>query len=409
MSNGKKKPKILVVGEGFAATGFSRIAHGIIDHLYEEYAFYQFAINHKTDRVEARWPAYGNPDQLDAHGLDRLSDIIKITKPQIILILNDLWFCCIHVQRLVRKKVRPIIVVYCPVDGILTRPELYSALILSNQVVAYNKFGNHELSKIYDIPQTVLSTYGATERIKVIPHGLDTNSFYPFQKSNLSDRREAKRIFFGNDFSENGFIVLNASKHQLRKRIDLTIKGFAQFSKDKPCNVKLYLHTGATFQGPDIRTLAEQEGISDRIITSPGWLKTHPALDEQQLNLLYNASDVGINTSMGEGWGLVSFEHAATGAPQIVPAHSACKELWQNVDTMIPVKKEMEHTGLAMLWGEVDPVDIAKMLNKLYNDEDFKKSQTQKAYDTANQEIYNWDNIAKLWNELFHKLLEAKD
>ena len=31
---------------------------------------------------------------------------------------------------------------------------------------------------------------------------------------------------------------------------------------------------------------------------------------DEQLNLIYNAVDVGINTANGEGWGLVPFEHA---------------------------------------------------------------------------------------------------
>lgn len=32
---------------------------------------------------------------------------------------------------------------------------------------------------------------------------------------------------------------------------------------------------------------------------------------------------------MGEGWGMVSFEHVATGAVQIVPDRSACGKLWK--------------------------------------------------------------------------------
>ena len=39
---------------------------------------------------------------------------------------------------------------------------------------------------------------------------------------------------------------------------------------------------------------------------------------DEAINQLYNVSDIGINTSDGEGFGLCQLEHMYTGAPQIV-------------------------------------------------------------------------------------------
>ena len=61
-------------------------------------------------------------------------------------------------------------------------------------------------------------------------------------------------------------------------------------------------------------------GLEERLHLNP---LAGGIVDDRELNLLYNACDVGITTSMGEGWGLVSFEHGAAGAAQIVPDHSA--------------------------------------------------------------------------------------
>jgi len=36
-------------------------------------------------------------------------------------------------------------------------------------------------------------------------------------------------------------------------------------------------------------------------------------LPDNELNIVYNACDIGINTSVREGWGLVSFEHGGYG------------------------------------------------------------------------------------------------
>ena len=41
-------------------------------------------------------------------------------------------------------------------------------------------------------------------------------------------------------------------------------------------------------------------------------------ITDEAINHVYNACDVGINTSNGEGFGLCQIEHLATGAPQVV-------------------------------------------------------------------------------------------
>jgi D-inositol-3-phosphate glycosyltransferase len=319
--------------------------------------------------------------------------------------LNDLWFCCLHAHRLKSVLNRPPIIAYCPIDGILTRPELYSALGTLDQIVAYAQFGNDQLSRITHQGKP-LASYCFTQSIEVIAHGVDCDVFFPMQPDDFLDRSEAKRRLFGNEAAEAGFVVFNAAKHDARKRLDLTIEGFARFARNKPPDVKLYLHTGATFDGPDIRGLAERSGITGRLISTDGWLEDHPAVDDSLLNLMYNATDVGINTSSGEGWGLVSFEHAATGAPQIVPAHTACEELWTDVETTLPVRHEAEHFGLAMIRSFVDPDDIALVLERLYADKSFRHEQAHRAYETARRESYRWDQIAKQWDRLFQQILE---
>ena len=92
--------------------------------------------------------------------------------------------------------------------------------------------------------------HGAGEfpAVDVIPHGVDRSRFHPFpgllQTSFASPgRAEAKRkVFAGLEDLANSFIVLNASRFDKRKRIDVTIGGFARFAAGKPANVRLCLH-----------------------------------------------------------------------------------------------------------------------------------------------------------------------
>jgi hypothetical protein len=81
---------------------------------------------------------------------------------------------------------------------------------------------------------------------------------------------------------------------------------------------------------------ARRLGIADRLLVST-MAADQPTLDEEHLNLVYNACDVGLSTSTGEGFGLVALEHGATGAAQVLPDHSACAELWRGAADLLPI------------------------------------------------------------------------
>ena len=83
-------------------------------------------------------------------------------------------------------------------------------------------------------------------------------------------------------------------------------------------------------------------------------------LSDADLNRLYNACDVGINTSMGEGWGLVSCEHGAAGAAQIVPDHTGCAELWRGRGELIPPARSYVPEFSPLEMGEVSPEGVAR-------------------------------------------------
>src|SRR5437868_10234742 len=98
----------------------------------------------------------------------------------------------------------------------------------------------------------------------------------------------------------DSFIVLNGNRNQPRKRIDITIKGFALFAADKQENVKLYLHMGTEDKGWDILALTKRHNVYDRLILSSE-SKSIPTLSSDKMKLIYNYCDVGINTATSEG------------------------------------------------------------------------------------------------------------
>ena len=148
-------------------------------------------------------------------------------------------------------------------------------------------------------------------------------------------------------------------------------------------------------------------GISERLLLNP-IIGGKSEVSVENLNLLYNACDVGVNTAMGEGWGLVSFEHAATGAPQIIPRHSACPDIWDGAAEFLePVDDDVflfaPHCRLKTVAAE----DLAEKLEKLYREPDYRCSMANSAYHRVTLKKYHWASIARQWEALFTSLVRS--
>lgn len=154
-------------------------------------------------------------------------------------------------------------------------------------------------------------------KIRVVPHGLDS-CFVPIPK---------KKACAELGLPPKGFIVLNSNRNSYRKALDLTIKVFLDFWAEagQPEDVYLFLNCNSNCDtGYDIIQLIRNECISkglnfeevsaNRILGMPN----SGFISDTVLNSLYNACDVGINTCVGEGFGLCAMEHGALGKPQLV-------------------------------------------------------------------------------------------
>jgi glycosyltransferase involved in cell wall biosynthesis len=129
-----------------------------------------------------------------------------------------------------------------------------------------------------------------------------------------------------------------------------------------------------------------------------------PNIDLEDLNLLYNACDVGINTGLGEGFGLPNAEHAATGALQIVPDHSALTELYQDCGILVPANILFTLDGISTTAKMVAIQDVVKALELVYNNKDLYTQKSKLCYEKFTSEKYSWKYITEQWIQLFKKL-----
>jgi glycosyltransferase involved in cell wall biosynthesis len=407
----RKRIPIVVVGDAAAPTGFARVLHSILDRIKYKYEIHHLGINYMGDPHEADWKIYVARLAGDVYGINRLDQLVERVKPKLIFLVNDVWILGRYASILEKYKDDVKTVMYFPVDGEPLDPEFVKQLDGVDQLVAYNQFGKRVMQQAIAAVRQENPEFKASE-IAVIPHGVDTKLFHPYRTKRASraympGRSRAKKALLPRtkDFSES-FIVLNANRNQPRKRIEITMQGFALFAENKPENVKLYLHMGTEDVGWNVVSLAKRYDIENRLIIS-NTAKETPTDSLKRLNMIYNACEVGINTSIGEGWGLVSFEHAATGAAQIVPRHTACEELWQGAAEFLEPVFTVTVERVLTEGKFVSTRGVAEALDRLYKDPEYLRAMSEAAYRNATQPRYKWKNIARQWDSLFRKLLNA--
>jgi len=389
--------KILYCGDAFVETGFGRVASQLLPRLAEKHDVHVLAVNYWGDyNEEARkykvYPAgiHGN----DPFGGHRIASIVKQIKPDLIWSTNDLWInigLWNHIKDL-RDELDFKFYSYCPIDSYGIFPETMPPTNDWDGFGVYTEFGAEEVKKA-----------GYQGEVDIIPHGVDTSQFFPLDK--LECRKKL-------GVPEDVFIVFNGNRNQPRKRIDLTIKAFIRFAKDKP-NARLWMNMGQKDMGWDLiplfKRVARDEGYDATgklILTSPNF-DVNNCLTIEQLNQVYAASDVGINTCIGEGWGLVNFEHAAAMRAQVVPDHTSLREIFDGVRRIDIESWEVDRNyGLDRGVPSVD--DAASLLQRYYEDRELMDYDAEWCYNRVTAPEFDWDNIGNKMMKIVNRLVGKK-
>ena len=338
-------------------------------------------------------------------------EMIQRDPPDVVLVLHDIWLFANYTEVFAPVRDRTHFVGYIPLDGNIIDERIALPLHGLDRAVVYTEWAADQLQAAFARLRAAGKGDGLPP-VDVVYHGVDTTHFKPrpeLLKGGFGRCHRAgvkRRVFPTLENPENSFIVLNASRPAVRKQVQTTVEAFARFAKDKPANVRLCLHHAITEDDTvQLIELAHSLGLAQRLLYNP-LSPQGGALAEEDLALLYAACDVGINTSTGEGWGLVSFEHAATGAAQIVPRHSACATLWHEsnaqmiepVDWGIPPFSPLE-------MGRVDAAGAAGAMSRLYDDDEHLRRLSQAGHVHATHLDYSWDTIADRWREVLARVM----
>ena len=357
----------------------------MLEELHKEHEVHVIGINYNGDPHDYPYPIYpaANVHVQDRFGIPRLPEIVNKVKPDVIIALNDVWVVNQVWERIqfLRDTVKFKFLAYIPIDSQSYVPDMFKHL------------PNWDLAVTFTIPcaNRILEHKVAAPRLGVLPHGVSLDKFFPMNRDQARDEL---------GLPKDKFIVFNGNRNQPRKRIDLTIKAFADFAVDKP-DTMLYLNMGSKDLGWDIKSLFNHEmsrlGLDPKhrlAMTTPNEINYMAAPPDELLNKVYNAVDVGINTADGEGWGLVSFEHGACGVPQIVPNHTACADIWGGAGLLTDIATWVRDKDLGVERGLISTDHLSKQLTELYADKDLCEEIGQKCFEVTQKPDYRWENVS---------------
>jgi D-inositol-3-phosphate glycosyltransferase len=380
--------KILWISDLVVETGFSRVAHALISRLQNDYEIIGLGINYFGDPHKFGFDIYPARIGNDIYGFSRVSSLIKHVKPDLIFILNDAWIQDRYLEIIKASEFSGKVVTYTPVDGENHYKGWYDNFDIVSKAIFYTQFGANVAKNFVD-----------EKKITIIPHGLDKSDFYRLD----ADINELRREFLKTDRFSDAFIVLNANRNQPRKRLDITMQAFAEFAKDKP-DAYLYMHCGVIDASMDIINLAKTLGIYDRLVVS-NTDKGIQQISRKDLNIIYNITDVGVNTSWGEGWGLVNFEHASVGKPQVVPNHTSFPEVFEDTAVYIDPVMILFVDNQMTTASYVHPIHVAKGLDILYKNRDLYNTLSEKSLKRFSDSRFSWDMIANRFKDVFDEVL----
>lgn len=377
--------KLLWIGDAACDSGFSKCTHNTLEGLRATWDVAVLGLNYRGDPHDYPYRIY--PAFVpggDLFGTRRIIDVVSKERPDVVVIQNDPWNIPAYVEQLDKFKKRPLLVGAIAIDGKNCRGKSLNGL---DHVVFWTQFAQDEAAR-----------GGYTGSSDIIPLGVDLNLFRP------GGRDFARKMLQLPDFTLDGFFVLNINRNQPRKRLDLTLEYFAEFAEDTP-DAFLYMHVCPTGEmtGFDVDQLAGYYGLHKRVILAePG---VYQGSAEEDLVLTYQAADVQVSTTQGEGWGLTTMEGMACGIPQVVPEWAALGEWAARGAWMVPcTTRAVTPTRINVIGGLPDRQEFVHALRTLYAQRDARERAIRMGHEVVNDPKFRWENIRTRWEEALDRV-----
>jgi glycosyltransferase involved in cell wall biosynthesis len=390
------KKKLLWVGDDYRIkTGYGRVARELFNNLKDTYTIYQFSIH--CQGISEEYHIFDCNDGT-GFGFQKLPQVVNVVKPDILVILNDAKTICGWLHSLQKKMTHSCSIIPYVCTEYIGIPksdiQLYNEMTIG--IMAMANFTLEEfVSNGYRHPTFRLS------------HG------YPDTIVKMDTNECRNRL----GINPNSFVFFSGSKNQPRKRLDIIIRAYVEFLKefDKK-NVVLMMNCGLLDNGWDIKflynRLCKENNIKnkDQHIYYCSDNIGDSNKNDEELSIIYNATNVGVTTSMGESFGLIPFEQSKLGIPQIVPNWGGIIEAVPHGSIKVDTSDYFVYPViLQSTMGEARVVhykDIATAMRCYYTDK--TKYHQDSINVVKNIEGYSWKEVAKQCQDILIKWTDTK-
>ena len=435
----KSKLKILMCSEAsFINSGFGVYTKELLSRLHNtgkyeiaEFASYGF-VNDPRDK-NIHWTYYANAvkdedprsQEYSSRGDNqfgrwRFEKVLLDFKPDIVFDIRDYWMTAYQRTSPLRKIYHWILMP--TVDSSPQQEEWIDTFLDADAIFTYSDWGANVLHN---------QSSGKINYINTASPGVDCDVFKP------KNRQQIKESL---GIPQDSIIIGSVMRNQKRKLFPELFETFRsvldrleKVNSPLAKNLFLYVHTSYPDMGWDIPELLKENKIANKVLFSyickncgtvgsfkfQGPVKVcHKCLNKscgtptvtigyspEDLSNVYNLFDMYVQYAICEGFGMPQVEAGACGVPIATVNYSAMVDVVNKLEAY-PVKVQTEFKELETKAIRVYPdnEDLANHIIDFISLPEPIRNQKRQRIHQLTHEQYNWDLVAKKWEEYFDKL-----
>ena len=258
------------------------------------------------------------------------------------------------------------------------------------------------ISKLtHDVVQTVSPNVDST----YLPHAVNPDFFKPLSSEERSKLRDAMQL------PQDKFILFWNNRNARRKQPATLIQCFKQFldkvGRDKAI---LIMHTDPYDpNGPNLVANINNLGLNNGEVRF-----STQKIEFHDLAGIYNVSDVTVNISDAEGFGLATLESLSCGTPIIVNMTGGLQEQvtdgenWFGIGLESKAKSVIGSQEIPFIYEDhIDNQELVDALVKMYEMSQEERDSLGLAGYEHVQKNYSFDNYVKSWDQYLTKVVES--
>ena len=406
---GKNRPRILFCSDSAGIdTGYGRAAREICTRLHRDFEVYQLGWFHVKPRHTLPFkiiPTKGAPGKgyytWDAYGQVSFTEAVQQLQPDIVIVQGDIP----RIQHYVKNPLRHTyhLILYLPID-VVPIPSIWKEFLEGcDEIYTYTTWA-----------KDIISTYTNIDVDGVIPLGVDTKTFYPYEEKK---KLELKKKFFGDEsVIVAGFVGRNTE----RKRIDQIIQavgiaknGWIQekeiirvnrlgrrsyHTKNWSKNLKLLLHIpDKDPAGGSLVPFMFFSGFKEGDLVIPHRIAPGYGVSDEELRDIYNTMDMYVSFAT-EGFGIPILEAMSCGLPIVTINFSSHVEFCSSASILVDPITWIAEAKTSFPRPIPDPYEAAKALITLSHNKPLRESKGVTAREKAL--TMSWNKVGNAWNNV---------